>query len=400
MKQFLSVILAVVLVSAVGGSLVSGTAARFFDTEVSTENEMCAGTRSLELSGGPIIVKCGVPSKWYSQEYLLINTGTLEGLATVHILEESLKCVEAGAKHGEVWNGSAYVTGTPVGNGVASSEPELVAEEGGQVGQITVAGLGWDSGADTGPPDWVMSKHVDIKIWFDKNGDDDFDDEGELIVYDKLFDVACHSYELGVIPAAGVQLGTKRSGWGSCFNYTIGSPTLKTALMAGQNIHVGTVSVWTDGGYLWVKFDTTISNWEMDETHVYVDADPPLKMAPGKFPYKHDPVSQSTEDLYQIPLSWNAGEKVCIAAHAAGTDDETAWSNGTSRKMKLELHLQQVEDPAWVAGGVDYDQDGDIDEDDAQKRFWPTNAFQGDNCTFDMELKFEQDNSNPKWWRQ
>jgi len=450
----------------------------------------------------------------------------------VHILEESLRCVEAGTKHGEVWDGEAYVTGTPIGGGVATSEPELGAEEGGQVGQITVAPLGVDSGDDTGPPDWIMSKHLDIKIWFDKNGDGDFDDEGELIVYDKLFDVACNLYDLGVVPPAsasasrseyeeckeckggvtwlelryngedtatievkskkkksavlfsgtvnpydtfkifgaekGGKLGTEigiwvdgklatkihtscsqpigpgliqgdfeviageslkggllcpitgsgknkdknnnGGGWGSCFKCSIGSPqNMEMALMAGQNILVGTVSVWTDDGCLWVKFDTTMSNWEMKETHVYVGADPPSKMAPGKFPYKHNPVNPPTEDLYQIPLCWEEGEEVYIATHAEGTDGETAWSRGDGRKMKIELHLQQVEDPAWAAGGVDYDRDGDIDADDEQKKWWPTNVFQGDKCTFDMELNFKRDSNNPtlwsrypdpKWWRQ
>ncbi|GAI25930.1 unnamed protein product, partial [marine sediment metagenome] len=74
---------------------------------------------------------------------------------------ETLKCIEAGAVDGLVWNGSAYVPGTPVGASVASSEPELVAEEGGQVGQIIVTGLGVDAGADTiSPGDWVFCKGI------------------------------------------------------------------------------------------------------------------------------------------------------------------------------------------------------------------------------------------------
>lgn len=391
--------------AAVGGSLVNNTMASFFDTEVSTQNEMCAGTRILELGSGPITVECGVPCKWYSGEHTLVNIGTLDGMASVHIPTEDgssdgvqwegLQCVEDGAKHGMVWNGVdvEYVTGTPVGAGVATSEPELGAEEGGQVGQIMVAGLGTDAGDDSGPPDWIMSKYVDVKIWFDKNGDGDFLDEGEMIVSDTLFNIACTQYELGMIPSAlSFEFNNRRrgGGWGSYFVYNIGAraPALTLPLIMAQNNGVGTLAVWHDDTNLYVEYDTTSSGWEMAVTHVYVGANPPDKLAPGSFPYAHDPVTPPlTYDLYQIPLVLSG--KVYIAAHAEGTDGETAWGMGVSRKFMIELHLQQVEDAAWSPGGIDYDQDGNIDDDDAQKRWWPTNAFQGDRCTFDMVFRLE-----------
>ena len=388
MKQLRTVILALLMVIAVVGSLVNGTMASFFDTEVSAENHFHAGTRNLEISGGPVIVKCGMPSSWYSEEFTILNTGDLGGLAIVHIPEESLKCIEAGAINGLVWNGSAYVKGTPVGANVASSEPELVAEEGGQVGQIIVTGLGVDAGADTiAPDDWVMSKHTDIKIWFDRNGDGNFS-EDELIVFDKLFNVACNEYVLGVIPAPPKKNDIKGGGWGSYFTYNIDGQTLEMPLMMGQTWPAGTVTVWNDAAHLYVKYDTTDSGWEMAVTHVYVGTAPPPKLAPGKFPYKHEPVTPPlTEDLYQIPLDDLSGE-VYIAAHAEGTDGETGWAMSEGRKVKIELHLQQVPDPA---GPVDYDQDGDIDEDDEQKKWWPTNIFQGDQCTFDIEFSLDKD---------
>jgi len=45
-------------------------------------------------------------------------------------------------------------------------------------------------------------------------------------------------------------------------------------------------------------------------------------------------------------------------------------------------------DKAWP---VDYDLDGDIDEDDEQKKWWPTNIFQGDQCIFDIVFKLIKD---------
>ena len=139
MKRFMSVILAAVLVTAVGSSLVGGVFAGFHDVEVSTENWMCAGTRILELDGGPIVVNTGWPSHWFSEEFTLINAGTLDGIATIHIPTlddpggkwDGLKCEEAGTPNGKVFDGTGYreaVGLEPVGAGVATTEPELVAE--------------------------------------------------------------------------------------------------------------------------------------------------------------------------------------------------------------------------------------------------------------------------------
>jgi len=75
MKQFMSVILAVVLVASVGGSLVSGTMAGFFDVEQSTDNYMCAGTRCLEVSGGPIVVEHAWPASGTKRSIYLLTPG-------------------------------------------------------------------------------------------------------------------------------------------------------------------------------------------------------------------------------------------------------------------------------------------------------------------------------------
>jgi hypothetical protein len=417
MKQFLSAILAVVLVGAVGGTLVSGTWASFVDTEVSTGNYMCAGTRVLDLSGGPIAIRHGMPSHHYSEEFTLINSGTLDGEVILHIPAEDdpngewqgIISEEAGSLNGVVYNGVEYVVGSAVGGGTASSESELVAEEDGLVGQLPVDGLGVDAGGDDGPSAWLMSKHIDLVVWFDENGDGDFDDPGELILGDptgvnpvKLADIACEEILLGVIPASSIT-AERGNGWGSYFEYQNGVEAVKVPLIAGQDWLVGYVWVWIDGDYLHVEFDTTGSAWGMAETHLYVSTSAPTKLAPGKFPYKQENLGGALTDTYTIPLDEinggiDPGDPIYIAAHATGSDDEeTAWGQGISRKFKIELHLQQITDPAWTAtynpiaqtwepaeGMVDYDQDGDKDDDDAQKRFWPTDIFQGDKCTFDM----------------
>lgn len=261
------------------------------------------------------------------------------------------------------------------------------------MGQYTVTGLGVDAGSDSGPAEWRMSQHLDIKLWYDKNGDGDFDDAGELIVQDKLANIACTKYELGIIPG-GQRINVQGGGWGSYFKYHTGDPPLLVPLMYGQYYPAGYVTVSNDATNLYINYNTTGTGWTMAETHVYVGKDPPAKLAPGTFPYAHDPLPGVTTDSYVIPLSAiNGGvttpsTDLYIATHATGTDGETAWGRGAFRKFKIEVHLQQVEDPAWAT--IDYDGDGDIDADDAQYRWWPTNALQGDRSTFDIVFYVNQ----------
>lgn len=353
MKQFLSVILAVVLVAAVGGSAVSGTVAGFFDTEVSAENYMCAGTVNLELSGGLLNVTAATPSEWYSEEHVLINTGTLDATASVH-LKNLVEAEDA------------------PGVGVATSEPELVAEEGGWLGQQWIDGLGTDIAN--------IADFIDVKLWYDSDDDGVF----ELVAEGKLRDLICIEYILGVIPGNPKVNNIQGGGWGSYFEYTIGASELKVPLMMGQNTGVGTVSVSTDNGYLKVNYDTTASGWEMAETAVYVGNDPPEKMAPGRFPYKHEGLGGVTEDLYQIPLAWNG--TVYIAAHAAGTDNETGWAKGVVRKFMIEVHFPDIPE-----GDLGYNYFDETDPEVQEKCWdhWPTNAYQGDKATFDTEFYLE-----------
>ena len=103
---------------------------------------------------------------------------------------------------------------------------------------------------------------------------------------------------------------------------------------------VGWVTVWNDGDYLYVKYETT-GGWELTETHLAVadsfDDIPQTKKGNpkvGRFPYKmmHDP--SVTEYTYVIDLTWSADTELIIAAHAVvelRSDgcvlQETAWAD-------------------------------------------------------------------------
>jgi len=104
--------------------------------------------------------------------------------------------------------------------------------------------------------------------------------------------------------------------------HTEGDPLVQT-LYAGQDIDVGTVSVWNDGSNLYVKYETT-GGWEMTETHLAVETGevdiPQTKKGnpiPGHFAYStdHDPpvtVYQETIDI----TGYTVGDELIIAAHA------------------------------------------------------------------------------------
>ena len=96
--------------------------------------------------------------------------------------------------------------------------------------------------------------------------------------------------------------------------------------------YVGWVRVWNDGDNLYVRYRTT--DVGMDETHVAVaeafkDIPQTKSGNPkvGRFPYKHEGLDGVYTDLYTIPLEWDVGTKLVIAAHTALDNGETAWAD-------------------------------------------------------------------------
>ena len=93
-------------------------------------------------------------------------------------------------------------------------------------------------------------------------------------------------------------------------------------LIAGQTMDAGTVTVYNDGEFLYVTYETT-GDWHMTETHLHVACDPadipqtkkgnPI---PGQFDYSetHDPGVESYE--VKIDLDDLQCSDVYIAAHA------------------------------------------------------------------------------------
>jgi len=392
MKQFLSIILVAVLILAVGSSLANKTMASFFDVEFSTDNHMQSGTRMLEISGGPIQVSAAGPSSWYEHEMAVVNVGNLEGTAWLHLTNLVSSEDEPGL-------------------GEATSESELAAEEGGCVGEnaagdpVYIGGLGTDCGDDTlGPADLAMAEFVDVEIWYDADDDDTTGANGfeKLVVEDKLAEIECEWYELGLIPASA-QINNKKGGgggWATYFPYTIGDPLSESVLIAGKHFIVGRLTVETVGSELFIVYDTTAYQWPMKESHLLVKPhDPPTDLKGwGKFPYTSNPDNKPPDDTqynkaifeclhhYSIPLSTIgvvSGDTVYIAAHAAeqAPGDETAWAMGEYRKLLIRLHFPDIDEDDI---GRHYFDDSILEE--MKWDHWPTNAYMGDKCVFDIEF--------------
>jgi hypothetical protein len=384
----------IILIMAIGllGWQGDGILARFSDIECSIDNKMCSGFMALQVNGNsqpgvegePLTVEHAMPCKYYYQDWLLTNLGTRSG--TVYVMVQNVACVEDAP-----------------GAGTASSEPELTAEEGGQVGDQIVTGLGVDLAN--------LCDHVDMSIWYDLNGDGDVDDTGELIVDAvKISQLADVLIELGELPVPEAGTMEQGGGWGQYFAYTIdeNGAIMTCPLIAGQGVDAGAVNLSNDSENLCATYDTGTLGCDLCETHFYVGKNPPPKMAPGKFPCACDPVPPGqTCHTHTIPLDEICdyqlvrghmepvpgtegvvpGDTVYIAAHCVvdiDGDEETAWARADGgRLFRIAVHMQQVEDPNWTS-------------DDSQK-WWPTNAYQGETCFFDLFFELDQTSFSRHW---
>jgi hypothetical protein len=111
--------------------------------------------------------------------------------------------------------------------------------------------------------------------------------------------------------------------------------SVTVALLAGQTINAGNVTVTNDGINLTVAYNAQ-NGWSVSGIHLYVGpyADAPQNNGgnpvPGKFPYKEVFNPYVSGYVKQIPLS-TLPDCFIIAAHAVvrkNGGSETAWSEG------------------------------------------------------------------------
>lgn len=109
----------------------------------------------------------------------------------------------------------------------------------------------------------------------------------------------------------------------AAFAHTEDDPSVAELIAGGGNeksaMDVGQVEVWNDADHLYFKYETS-GDWCLAETHLQVatslDGIPQKNgnPIPGQFAYKmtHD---CDTEYTYAIPITWDVGTNVLIAAH-------------------------------------------------------------------------------------
>ncbi len=150
-------------------------------------------------------------------------------------------------------------------------------------------------------------------------------------------------------------------------------------LLAGQNIHIGSVYVVNNSEKLYVAYETT-GDWKLKKVDLYVGACDKLptnsagNLVPGQFPYKVEFSELKTFHYFEIPLSELPEGCICVAAHAdvvrvvngEVAQSETAFGEGEKVGknwfMKFEYCIAECvpEEPpvevcykgetAWAAG--------------------------------------------------
>ena len=157
---------------------------------------------------------------------------------------------------------------------------------------------------------------------------------------------------------------------------------METALIAGQNIPVGSVTIENDEHNLYVTYQTD-GNWLITETHLDVALQPEdLKQTskgnavPGRFGYQseHDPAVTTVTHTIDL-TSWPPDSNIYVAAHCvvvSASGSETAWGEGldfpgNNWAMYIAYALQSCELPPPDPGIIELPQSEIEVQEDAVK---------------------------------
>jgi hypothetical protein len=120
------------------------------------------------------------------------------------------------------------------------------------------------------------------------------------------------------------------------------STPIERALMAGQTINTGTVTIWNDDTYVYVAYQMD-GNYLLKKTHLYVGScsSIPINGAGnpriGLYPYYADHGTGVPLYVYVIPRASLPVGCLCVSAHAevvaygsngSVTFTQTGWANG------------------------------------------------------------------------
>jgi hypothetical protein len=118
--------------------------------------------------------------------------------------------------------------------------------------------------------------------------------------------------------------------WYYWFQYEVGSAVgftnkVEQPMWASQFYGCGTFYVWEADGYIHFQYNCDVGGdfkdgfkWTgLTATHLFAGTARPTSLAPGQFPYKHDPVpgAPAPTDNYDIPNTWVPGTQLYVYAH-------------------------------------------------------------------------------------
>ena len=190
-----NVLLSVVVIGALIVAGVGGTLADFSDSEEEMGDTVQAGSLDLLVNGEndpnvlPASIRGMIPDKSYHIEKVIQNVGTIDGWLYIHF--KNAVCTETNDKD---------LNGDGVIDELDKPEPEIVAEQGGKVGQQMVAGLG--ERCD-------MEKHLSVQIQFGTSGNmtqvdlSDYDKNSDNVT--KLDEIECEQVLIGQLPECGAE---------------------------------------------------------------------------------------------------------------------------------------------------------------------------------------------------
>jgi len=180
-----------------------------------------------------------------------------------------------------------------------------------------------------------------------------------------------------------------------------------TPLIACKNVQIGSVDVWNDFDYLYVKYEITVENWGLRETHCQVEADPDSipqmngNPTPEKFAciVDHDPVVDEYTCCFDLGDDWTAGTQLFVAAHAKvvyeGLTVCCAWGDGIDFEgpnwatyIAYTVKSWNLEGD-WVLefsiGGGTYAHDMTVSEQQAGGTFTGTGGFPAEAVSYSVE---------------
>jgi len=176
-----SLLMSLLVVGALTVAGVGGTLADFSDSEEEIGDSLQAGSMDLKVNGAddpdvlPFVISTMIPEKLYDVTKMVSNDGTIDGFLYIHI--KNVLCTETDDKG-------------------FKPEPEIVAEQGGKIGQKIVDGLG--ERCD-------MQKHISVELNYDGNPVDlsqyDANGDGEI----KLNELECFQIYLGQLEQCGAE---------------------------------------------------------------------------------------------------------------------------------------------------------------------------------------------------